>query len=319
MSNRGVDFGKVLALRTSPAPITTAYTEDTVTHNGNTALHPLTHKGETPLDGAAFRTAAERITNNRLTDQWMSLYHPDAVAEWIVDGAAEHHDGMDEIRRAVDAMMHVWRRNDLQVRKELLCTSADTVVLGFEGTFRGRGHVEGTEVWTFQDNRVIHHRMHAYLDIRPRESLLAQARVVAASPRVALSALRGDHRPRTHARPSTVVRTLAMGRLGLAAVSLTMPTRFARWVGIDKSPELTYMTRVYGVRALVMGIGYLTGDTTERSRWKRLGLLVDATDTINGLEHLARRDVPVRSALSMLALTGSYAVLEAIDIHHEQR
>lgn len=292
-----------------------------MTNNEPSSLHILSRDGASAFDGAAFRAAAERITNNRLTYQWLSLYHPNAVAEWVVDGAAEQHDGIDEIRDAVESMAELWRQNDLLIRKELLCTSAHTIVLGFEGSFRGRGHVAGTEVWTFRDNKVVHHRMHAYLDVRPRESLLAQARVLIASPRVALSALRpGDPRGhRSAADKSAILRYLAAGRLVLAAATLLMPTRFARWVGIDGSPELTYMTRVYGVRALVMGFGYLTSDITERTRWKRLGLIVDTTDTVNGLEHLARRNVPMRSALSMLLLTGTYALLEALDLYLERR
>jgi len=291
-----------------------------VINNGHASQCNTSLESGSAFDGAAFRAAAERITNNRLTYQWLSLYHPDAVVEWIVDGALQQHGGLEEIRNAVEAMAHLWRRNDFRVSKELLCTSVDSIVLGFEGTFHGRGHAAGTEVWTFRDNRVIHHRMHAYLDVRPRSSRRAQARVLLASPRVALSALRHD-RSRTPAGAglSSTGRSLAAGRLALAAISLTMPTRVARWVGIDKSPELAYMTRVYGVRALVMGFGYLTGDTTERKRWKRLGLIVDTTDTINGLEHLVRRDVPVRSALCMLLLTGTYAMLGALDIRRERR
>lgn len=79
------------------------------------------------------------------------------------------------------------------------------------------------------------------------------------------------------------------------------------------------MTRIYGARALAMGLGYLTAGQRERARWKRFGLAVDISDTVAGLTHLVRRDVPTRSALTMVALTGSYAAIGAAGVAAEQR
>ncbi|WP_431970205.1 hypothetical protein [Nocardia sp. bgisy134] len=124
--------------------------------------------------------------------------------------------------------------------------------------------------------------------------------------------------------PTTGVRAdaldrMAIGRLVLAAISLTAPRQFARAVGIKSSPELTYLTRIYGARALVMGLGYLTGSEEERARWKRFGLVVDTSDTLTGIAQLVRRDVPVRAAVSMLALTGSYAAVGAAEVVSDRR
>lgn len=102
---------------------------------------------------------------------------------------------------------------------------------------------------------------------------------------------------------SDSLRLLAAGRLGLAVAALTVPQHFARLVGIAPSPELTYMTRIYGARALAMGLAYLTSEPPERHRWHRLGLAVDIADTATGLVHLVRRDVSRRAAVSMC--TGS--------------
>lgn len=143
--------------------------------------------------GAAFAAEAERLTNGALIDEWLALYHPDAVAEWIVDGCYERHDGIDAIRPAATLMADLWRREQLRVTKHLLCATDDTVVLSFDGTFDGRGSVGGSEVWSLRDGLVTHHRMYCYLDIRPRASWLAQARVMVASPRIATSILRLEH------------------------------------------------------------------------------------------------------------------------------
>jgi hypothetical protein len=107
---------------------------------------------------------------------------------------------------------------------------------------------------------------------------------------------------------------MAVGRLILGTASLTAPRQFARIIGVRDSPELTYLTRIYGARALAMGLGWLTGDPAERARWTRLGLMIDASDSLAGLARLLRRDVPVRAAVGLFALSGSYAAVGAAKV-----
>jgi hypothetical protein len=114
------------------------------------------------------------------------------------------------------------------------------------------------------------------------------------------------------------LNVMAFGRLILAAAALAAPRQFAKVVGVASSPELTYMTRIYGARAFAMGLGYLTSGTRERYRWKRLSLAVDVIDTANGATHLVRRDLPLRAAVSMVMLTGSYAAIGATKVATEQ-
>lgn len=114
------------------------------------------------------------------------------------------------------------------------------------------------------------------------------------------------------------LHVMALGRMILAVVSLVAPRQFAKLVGVAPSPELTYMTRIYGARAFAMGLGYLTSGAGERYRWKRLSLMVDTIDTVNGLGHLVRGDLPLRAAVSMVGLTGSYAAVGATKVAAEQ-
>ncbi|MDD7815145.1 hypothetical protein PP713_21525 [Mycobacterium sp. CSUR Q5927] len=117
---------------------------------------------------------------------------------------------------------------------------------------------------------------------------------------------------------TSALSLMALGRVILAVISLVAPRGFAKILGVTPSPELTYMTRIYGARAFAMGLGYLTSGTKERRRWRRLGLVVDTTDTVNGFGHLVRRDLPLRAALSMVALTGTYAAIGATNVATEQ-
>jgi len=78
--------------------------------------------------------------------------------------------------------------------------------------------------------------------------------------------------------------TMAIGRILLGAAALAAPRAFARAVGVSApTPELAYMTRIYGARAVAMGIGFVTSDRPERARWTRLSLAVDISDTATGL------------------------------------
>lgn len=111
---------------------------------------------------------------------------------------------------------------------------------------------------------------------------------------------------------------LAAGRIALAVASLTVPRQFAKALGVTPSPELTYMTRIYGGRALAMGVGYLTGGTAERRKWRQLSLFVDSSDTVAGAVRIARRDLPLRAGVVMTILTGSYAAIGAYKIARDR-
>lgn len=108
---------------------------------------------------------------------------------------------------------------------------------------------------------------------------------------------------------------MAIGRLLLGITSLAAPRAFARAVGVSTTtPELSYMTRIYGARALAMGTAFLTSNQPERARWTRLSLAIDISDTATGIVHLLRRDSSLRAIIAMIALTASYAVLGALHL-----
>lgn len=110
---------------------------------------------------------------------------------------------------------------------------------------------------------------------------------------------------------ASALRGLALGRVALGAAAIAAPGALTRAFGMKPAPELTYMTRIFGARAIALGLGYLTAPTTERPRWQRLALMVDTIDTAHGTAHLARGDVPRPSALALVAMTGSYMAVGA--------
>lgn len=143
-----------------------------------------------------FLADAQRITNEGLVDELLGKFADDAVAEWIMDGAADTYRGIDEIRAAAVELFEVCHAQHLHVEKTLECASADTLVFSWTGGFNGGTRQFGTEIWTFRDGLIVRHQMYSYLDVRPSASPLAGLRLLTTAPKVvaALVRYRVNHR-----------------------------------------------------------------------------------------------------------------------------
>ncbi len=129
-----------------------------------------------------------------------------------------------------------------------------------------------------------------------------------------------DTAARTPPRPDPLApafTALAVGRIAWGAAAVVAPRTNLRVAGAPSllAPHTEYLIGVFGVRALAIGLGYLSGDAPARARWRRLGLLIDVTDTVNGLARLgAARDGETRRAgRLMVAVTGAYAAVGIAD------
>lgn len=123
--------------------------------------------------------------------------------------------------------------------------------------------------------------------------------------------------PETETDPALV--GMAVGRIVLGAFALAAPGATARLFRMAPKPDLTYMTRIYGGRAIALGLGYLTEPPVHRRRWHRLGLFVDTADTLAALGHLRRRDLPRPAVLAAGALTGGYMLTGALRLAFTRR
>ncbi len=108
------------------------------------------------------------------------------------------------------------------------------------------------------------------------------------------------------------MRGLAFFRIGLGAFAWLAPRTMNRIFGVpraDDSPALVYMNRVFGVRAVTLGVGYLASRGDARRLWHRLWLLCDGADTAMGAAMVARRQLTGVTAFQALAITaGATAV-----------
>jgi hypothetical protein len=106
---------------------------------------------------------------------------------------------------------------------------------------------------------------------------------------------------------------LAAFRIALGAASWIAPGPLARAYGVPEermTPELEYMTRVFGVRAVALGVGYLASSGEARGLWHRLWLLCDAADTVMGAGMLASGRLSPERGVSALATTAPAMALD---------
>lgn len=81
------------------------------------------------------------------------------------------------------------------------------------------------------------------------------------------------------------MRRLALFRVALGAFAWIAPGTMNRVFGVpssDESPALICMNRVFGVRAIALGAGYLASSGSAHELWHRLWLLCDSADTVMG-------------------------------------
>lgn len=106
---------------------------------------------------------------------------------------------------------------------------------------------------------------------------------------------------------------LALFRIGLGAFAWCAPRAMNRMFGVaraDDSSALVYMNRVFGVRAIALGTGYLVSRGPARTTWHRLWLLCDTADTVMGAAMAARGELSPVTAAQALAITGGATAID---------
>lgn len=80
-------------------------------------------------------------------------------------------------------------------------------------------------------------------------------------------------------------RLLNGGRMAVGLASLLAPDQAFRGAGIDSrgNPQMPFMTRMFGVRDLVLGAGALTAGDGDRRRWLQACVVADAADAVAAL------------------------------------
>lgn len=108
------------------------------------------------------------------------------------------------------------------------------------------------------------------------------------------------------------MRALALFRIVLGMFAWCAPRTMNRVFGVpraDESPALTYMNRVFGVRAVALGVGYLASRGDARRLWHGLWLMCDSADTMMGTAMALRGELSgVTAAQALIITAGATAI-----------
>ncbi|MBW8485749.1 hypothetical protein K1Y72_25440 [Actinomadura sp. PM05-2] len=109
------------------------------------------------------------------------------------------------------------------------------------------------------------------------------------------------------------MQNLALGRVALGAVAFAAPGLTGRLLGLGAGDGgRDYITRAFAARELALGGGYLLARGRARDLWARLGLAVDALDTVSGAK--SRGAVPLWATAAAVAVSGGATALGAAKV-----
>ena len=141
------------------------------------------------LQAEAFTRAAEEATNGADAVAAVAMYAADARFQAISNGLIEVHRGQEEILRAWQVYMHFGRELGLQIRKQMIATSDEVIVIEWQGRLRNGTRVAGNELCWLRDGLMYEHHLYSNIGIRPASSLSGRLRTLRSDPRFALRLL----------------------------------------------------------------------------------------------------------------------------------
>jgi hypothetical protein len=109
-------------------------------------------------------------------------------------------------------------------------------------------------------------------------------------------------------------RLLNAGRTLVGVAALAAPGQAFRGIGLDArgSPQLQLMTRMFGVREVVLGAGALSTSGEERRRWLQATIAADAGDALVTLAGHRAGHLPTGGAVLLALAAGTGVVLGAL-------
>ena len=120
------------------------------------------------------------------------------------------------------------------------------------------------------------------------------------------------HGPRRGTRISESARTLlGLIRLVNGTGSLLAPDLFARRLGVEPeaNPAASYITRLFGVRTMVIGYELLQRDEATRRRALRVATLIHASDTVAAMVAGRTGRIPRKAAAVATTISATNTLL----------
>jgi hypothetical protein len=293
--------------------------EATTTHNGDPALASADTPAPDPVAAFVDRFAAAWSVGERGFDGFDELMTPDGHLTQPMMPDAHGRDGWRAQFDALFGAIPDLRGDTLSWGRT---PDGALIELELHGTLAGRRFTTTTVDRIVLRDGLMAER-HARMDPLP------MLRAGLGSPRTALRLLRpprgATRAPKaagvSDTRLDTALTGLAIGRLVLGTAARVAPRATAKAFGAGhaSSPEFDYLMHVFGARAVGLGSSYLLNRNGPRRLAQRIALAIDVSDTLSGVGQLRRREVPVRTGLPSVALTGAYAAIGAAKLARDVR
>lgn len=113
--------------------------------------------------------------------------------------------------------------------------------------------------------------------------------------------------------PARTGEALAAGRIVVGAAAWLAPRLSARVMGMEPGPAVSLSLRLFGIRDVAVGVGYLQAGAEERRRWLVLGMVMDGADAVAAVAAARAGGVRWRNAV-LIATTASAAALTAAGV-----
>jgi len=96
-------------------------------------------------------------------------------------------------------------------------------------------------------------------------------------------------------------RLLNRSRVLVGLAACVAPGQAFRGAGLDtrRNPQLPYMTRLFGIRDLVLGLGALTTGGDERRRWLQATVAADLGDAVAAVVDARAGNLPPHGAVML--------------------
>lgn len=110
-----------------------------------------------------------------------------------------------------------------------------------------------------------------------------------------------------------MMTNLARGRIALGLAALAAPKLSAKLMGLGAADAgRDYLVRMFGVREVALGAGYLFSDDGGRRLWARIGFAVDAIDVTSGVK--TRGGLPLWVTAGAVGIAGGAAGIGAVKV-----
>ncbi|MBZ5739943.1 hypothetical protein [Nocardioides mangrovi] len=95
---------------------------------------------------------------------------------------------------------------------------------------------------------------------------------------------------------------LSLGRIAVGAAAVAVPEMVTKNLGVDPvaNPQASYVTRLFGVREIAIGLATLTTGGKSRKGVIGIGVLVDAGDAAASYLAMQEGQISKKAALTLL-------------------